>query len=88
MTDDLDQMLDDRGGTPGHLLDLVDLKKVDRLVEALDKCAMKDRPITTVEVIRGARSRPLCSKGKPGQRMAVCAGIAAYTVGSEIEEPQ
>lgn len=51
---DLDRVLDHRGGTLNDLLNTADMKRVDKLVEAFERRAVKARPITAIEVVMAA----------------------------------
>ena len=50
---ELDQILDHRGQTLQDLVDTMDMRKVERLVKAFERCASKVRPLTAVEAIHG-----------------------------------
>jgi hypothetical protein len=79
---DLDQVLDHCGGTFRDLLGEVDMTRVDRLVAAFERYAMRAQPIPAIEVIMaahmfaGATAREIISS--PDQRKAVCMAIAGY----------
>ena len=92
MTDNLDTVLDRRGGTLDDLLREVDMKKVDKLAARFSKSAAKAPSVTAVEVMMAALQimgeTALQYIPHAEQRKAIFAVLAGHLVGPDLERLQ